>query len=645
ILVDSEDRVKIADFGLAKIRGGTKLTDEASTLGTLDYMSPEQIHGIELDHRSDIWSFGVVLYEMITGQPPFKGEYEAAVSYSIINEEPEPLARYKTGVSEGLQRIVDKALDKDKETRYQHADDLLADLKRDLKITTEKIQHTHKSSIKREKHQKPLFLNLLLPIFFVFLILSGVYIYKNFFNQKAIRIAVLPFETERLSDENKAWIDGLWYQVLDDLQNFESVRPLTTEIVRAFQANKNDLAELKERYNQHFVIRTVARQGNGEFRFSAFVIDLKDYSHVGLEEFSAGIMDFSTTYVSRIFPLLGLKNDELALEMNLEKASADPVAYKYYLQGLNALNAFDFDRGLETFEKATALDPSFVAAFVYKSLSNYFKLDTGQSNDPALLEKAELEALRAIKIDENDPEAHAILSIIYLRQGKRELSYKEAKNAIDLNPREVGGWLTLVNVYEFYGLLDKALKAVEEILDIDPLFWSAHHKKAVILCMQGKNEESLRILNEILNLYPTNVFLLLDKAWAQMMLDRLSGARATLNKAKDATPHNFRVKIAEALLLALENKTDESTKLMTPELLQYATNEPFQTWWPRQISTQLGELEKAILWIERQIEFGNENYPFLVRDPFINKIRDLPRFSDILKELEANWQRYQNEIK
>jgi len=136
ILLDSKGRVKIADFGLSKLRNVTKLTRESSTLGTLSYMSPEQIQSADVDQRSDIFSLGVVLYEMITGQLPFRGDYEAAVSYSILNEDPEPLARYKAGVSEGLQRIVDKTLDKDKETRYQHIDDLLSDLKRELKSSS-----------------------------------------------------------------------------------------------------------------------------------------------------------------------------------------------------------------------------------------------------------------------------------------------------------------------------------------------------------------------------------------------------------------------------------------------------------------------------------------------------------------------------
>ncbi len=136
ILVAKEGRVKILDFGLAKLKGVTQLTSKDATLGTLHYMSPEQYQSAEVDQRTDIWSFGVVLYEMITGQLPFQGEYQAAIFYAVMNVTPEPLARYKAEVSEDLQRIVDKALDKDLATRYQHIDDLLTDLKRERKSST-----------------------------------------------------------------------------------------------------------------------------------------------------------------------------------------------------------------------------------------------------------------------------------------------------------------------------------------------------------------------------------------------------------------------------------------------------------------------------------------------------------------------------
>jgi serine/threonine protein kinase len=139
IMITHEGLVKIMDFGLAKLKGVSKLTKTGTTLGTIPYMSPEQVQGIEVDQRSDIFSFGVVLYEMIAGQLPFKGEHEPAIIYSILNETPEPLARYKAGVSGELQRVVDKALAKNREERFQHVDDMLADLKsirRELETTS-----------------------------------------------------------------------------------------------------------------------------------------------------------------------------------------------------------------------------------------------------------------------------------------------------------------------------------------------------------------------------------------------------------------------------------------------------------------------------------------------------------------------------
>jgi Tol biopolymer transport system component len=129
VMITGKGQGKITDFGLAKLVGDTRVTKTGTMLGTAAYMSPEQLVGEEVDHRSDIWSLGVILYEMITGRLPFKGDYEQAVAYQIINEEPEPITAVRAGVPMELERIVNKCLDKDASNRYQHVDDLLVDFR------------------------------------------------------------------------------------------------------------------------------------------------------------------------------------------------------------------------------------------------------------------------------------------------------------------------------------------------------------------------------------------------------------------------------------------------------------------------------------------------------------------------------------
>ncbi|UCC79533.1 MAG: serine/threonine protein kinase, partial [Candidatus Zixiibacteriota bacterium] len=140
ILLDRQGRARVVDFGLAAIRGSEHLTRTGSTLGTVGYMSPEQARGEEIDHRSDLFSLGVVLYELTTKRNPFKRDSEAASLKAICDDMPEPLARFKTGIPDGLQTISNKALDKHLDTRYQTAADLLADLRRELRDSSTSVR-------------------------------------------------------------------------------------------------------------------------------------------------------------------------------------------------------------------------------------------------------------------------------------------------------------------------------------------------------------------------------------------------------------------------------------------------------------------------------------------------------------------------
>ena len=130
IMINSKNQVKVMDFGLAKLKGAAKLTRTSSTVGTLAYMAPEQIQGGAVDARSDLFSLGVLLYEMLTAHFPFRGEHEAAMMYSILNEDPEPLQKYLPDASSDMQNIIDKALEKDPEVRYQTCQDIVVDLRR-----------------------------------------------------------------------------------------------------------------------------------------------------------------------------------------------------------------------------------------------------------------------------------------------------------------------------------------------------------------------------------------------------------------------------------------------------------------------------------------------------------------------------------
>ncbi|MCK4237169.1 MAG: protein kinase, partial [Candidatus Krumholzibacteria bacterium] len=222
IIITNRGEVKIVDFGLAKLAGQTKLTTTGTTVGTVAYMSPEQARGAEIDQRTDIWSLGVVLYEMLTGQAPFKGEYEQAVIYSILNEEARPVSSLRSNVYTELQEIIERALLKDLSQRYQTVGTVLADLQRIKEATTVSGSRTARSrGYKRlitSKRKISLFVAVVILLIAGYLLLTKVFIREGSGDLFASRkkIVVLPFENLGLP-EDKYFTDGITEEITSRL--------------------------------------------------------------------------------------------------------------------------------------------------------------------------------------------------------------------------------------------------------------------------------------------------------------------------------------------------------------------------------------------------------------------------------------------
>jgi serine/threonine protein kinase/tetratricopeptide (TPR) repeat protein len=375
IMLTPDGLAKIMDFGLAKLKGVTGLTKTGSTLGTVAYMSPEQAQGMEVDQRSDIFSFGVVLYEMITGQLPFKSEHEAAVVYSIVNETPEPLARYKANVPDGLQRIVTKALEKNREMRYQHADDLGTDLRK-LKTELETgITKTLETSMK------------ITP-----------------------SIAVLPFINLSADPEQEYFCDGLAEELINALTHIKDLHVVARTSAFSFKGEKLDIREIGRKLNVETVLEGSVRKAASRLRMTAQLINVVDGYHLWAETYDRelkDIFDIQSDVAQQIAQALKATLSPEEKE-RIEQTPTDNLeAYDYYLQGREyaqrSIGKSDREIAIELCEKAVSADPNFAEAYASIALEHCRMYWFGWDRSPERLVKAKEAIDKALNLKPDEP--------------------------------------------------------------------------------------------------------------------------------------------------------------------------------------------------------------------------------------------------
>ncbi len=237
IMITSKGQVKIMDFGLAKAVGRSRLTKTKSSMGTVAYMSPEQTNGEDVDSRSDVWSLGVVLYEMISGQLPFKGDYEQAILYSVMNEDAESLTSLRPGVPLGLQRVVEKALAKNPEERYQNVDEMLVDLRI---VGNELESGTKKTAVpKRNRKINKKVVVIAGAAFLVLILMALGYIFLVGSSQTFDSIAIIPFTNDSGNPDMEYLSDGITESLISKLSRLSDLKVMSRHSVFRFKGKCN----------------------------------------------------------------------------------------------------------------------------------------------------------------------------------------------------------------------------------------------------------------------------------------------------------------------------------------------------------------------------------------------------------------------
>jgi non-specific serine/threonine protein kinase len=449
IMVTGKGQTKIMDFGLAKLKGQTKITKEGSTLGTAAYMSPEQARGADVDHRTDIWSLGVVLYEMITGQLPFKGEYEAAVFYSIMNEQPEPLTALRTGVPMELERIINKALSKDPSERYQHADDMAVDLKAFKKsIDSEAKSGLPPSRVTESKRKK---------------------------------IVVLPFENLG-PPEDKYFADGMTEEITSRLAAVSGLGVISRTSAVQYDRKGKTMTQIGKDLGVDYVLEGTVRWdrgsgGKSRVRVTPQLIRVSDDTHLWSDIYDR-ILESIFEVQSEIAKHVIHHLDITLLEPEQRTLKARPTenleAYNAYLRGIEFIRrpAYEeetFQLALHMFERATEIDPGFTLAYVELSKIHSVIYHQGYDRTKERITKAKAALDRALQLQPELPEVHMALGYYHYWCHKAyELALEEFSIARKGLPNETDILHPVALIQRRQGRFQEAINNLKSAIDLSP---------------------------------------------------------------------------------------------------------------------------------------------------------------------------------
>jgi TolB-like protein/Tfp pilus assembly protein PilF/predicted Ser/Thr protein kinase len=636
IMMDERNLAKIMDFGLARKAGGTLITKDGTTMGTIAYMSPEQTQGEEVDFRTDIWSLGVVMYEMFTGQLPFKGEHEQAIVYSIQKEKPKPITDLKSDIPVSIEQVVSKALEKNPDKRYQQAEELLDDLK---SISAGIVPEEIKARLRKEKLRKRK-RAILYAGTACFLILMAVIALSLFTGRaKAIdSIAVLPLENRTGDAAQEYYVDGITEELIGHLARISGLqRVISRTTMMRYKDTDKSLPEIARELNVDALVEGTVHEAGKNVRLQLQVFDPEERSLLA-ETYEQAGTDVLAMYGEIARAIAGRVHIKLTAEEETRFVKApqvNPEAYEAWLQGKYTLSytAEDLDAAMRYYELALEKDPNFAPA--YADISNVWvtRQQMGFTLPSEAGPKAKAAVRRALELDETLPRAHSVLAqVLTWIDWDWAAAGREWEKSIELGPDDKGTLAAYSHYLMIVGRRDEAMGQIERAVELDPVSPPTAFYAINLLCAH-RYDDSIVQARRKLRLDPHNLVALTALFWALHESGKHDEAiKAAIRYYACWLPDAPDVREALERGYAEEGYAGAWRRAADVEASRHA-EEPGIAFDAACCYMFAGDMARALDWLEKAIAQRDPNAPYANCLPLWDPVHSDPRFQDLLRKM------------
>ena len=566
VMLTKDGKLKIMDFGIAKLKSSSGLTKTGTSLGTLSYTSPEQAQGIAADHRSDIWSLGVVLYEMLTADLPFKAEHEAGLLYLIINDEPPAPSLMDRKIPHQMDAVTRKMLAKDRSARYQSADEVLTALQ-DARNSIEKTP----SSVQTKA------------------------------------IAVLPFGNISPDKESDYFSDGLTEELIINLSRLKDIRVVPRTTSMQYKGTTKEVRAIGRELGTRYILAGSVRKFQDNLRIAVELVDVDTDAQIWAETYKgklADVFDIQEQVSKQIVDALMVKLTPKEQVVLTKRATLNPQAFDCNLRARDSLYRFTkhgVQTAIELFRKAIEYDGRYADA--YAGLSEaYAHLYQQFDRKDAWLTNALEAGLKALMYDPSLSEAYSALGLVYLYKKSHDEALESSKKAIELNPTNHVAYWILGRTYTTTDHNQEALELFKKVIEISPEFYAAYSDLILCLDRLGDKEKVSEALQSAVQIFPRYLSLHPDDARAHMHF---------------------------AIALVRSGRLEEG-KAEAARAIELSPNDPLMFYNVACFYANVGDKPLAVKALKDAISTGYGFYEWIKRDPDLDIIRNEPEYIEMM---------------